>query len=105
MRELLLTLRAGTPAMFEIIKRSRVARGSLEGTGGISTEGLSALENDRALLASWVVLMDKALLAMEAAATAAMSDISAADLAALSDASVELRSPGRAGEKTAGQIK
>jgi hypothetical protein len=91
MRELLLTLRAGTPAMFEILKRSRVKRGSLDGTGGISADGMTALENDRMMLASWVVLMDKALLAMEAAITAAMSDISAVDLAALSEASVELR--------------
>ena len=35
MRDLLLTLRAGTPAMFEILKRGRVVRGSLDTASGI----------------------------------------------------------------------
>jgi hypothetical protein len=91
MRELLVTLRAGTPAMFEILKRSRVTRGSLETPSGISPDGQSALEKDRVMLAAWVILLDKALVAMEAAVTAAMADISTADLASLSEASIELR--------------
>ncbi len=89
MRELLIALREGTPAMFEILKRAQAQRGNVEqpylGTG------LDALAKDRVLLAAWVVLMDKTLLAMETAVIAILTDASAVDLVSLSEASVELR--------------
>lgn len=90
MRELLLTLRNGTPAMFFMLERSRVVRGS-ESATGLSSEAEIALSKDRELLAGWVLLMDQTLVAMDAAAVAALSDAPAADLASLSEAAVELR--------------
>ncbi len=91
MRELLLSLREGTPAMFEIMKRSYVQRGSLDGTLGISAGDLAALEKDRQMLSGWVILMDKSLSAMETAVAGALSRISPTDLAALTEASVEIK--------------
>ncbi len=91
MRDLLLALRKGTPAMFEVLKRARVQRGSLEEPSGISMEGRAALENDRAMLAAWVILLDKTLVAMNAAVVAAMTEAPSADLASLAEASIELR--------------
>ncbi len=91
MRDLLLALRKGTPAMFEVFKRARVQRGSLEDPSGISMEGQAALENDRAMLAAWVVLLDKTLVAMDAAVATAMTEVTSTDLASLTEASIELR--------------
>ena len=91
MRELLLALRDGTPAMYEIMKRSYVQRGSLETPTGIPSSDKDELENDRELLAGWVVLVDKSIAAMETAVAAAMSGASPSDLAALTAASVELQ--------------
>jgi hypothetical protein len=91
MRALLLALREGTPAMFEIMKRSYVRRGSLDTPSGISQSDMALLEKDRQLLAGWVVLMDQSLVAMEAAVVTAMSGASPRDLAALTAASVELQ--------------
>ena len=98
MRDLLLSLRAGTPAMFEIMKRSYVQRGSLDSASGISADGLAALEKDRQMLAGWVVLMDKSLSAMDTAAAAALARVSPTDLAALSEASIEIEYSRRATE-------
>jgi hypothetical protein len=91
MEALLKALREGTPAMFELFKRSYVQRGSLDGTLGISAENAKAMEADRKMLAGWVILMDKSLEAMNAATLAAMRGASSTDLAALSEASVQLR--------------
>lgn len=91
MRDLLLALRNGTPAMFEVLKRARVQRGSLEEPSGISLDGQAALENERAMLAAWVILLDKTLVAMNAAVVAAMTEVPSADLASLAEASIELR--------------
>jgi hypothetical protein len=91
MRELLLTLRNGTPAMFEILKRSRVVRTSLENASGIPAAGLADLEKERALLAAWVVLLDKTLVAMEAAVLAVTNGAPSAGLASLAEASIEMR--------------
>lgn len=91
MRDLMLALRDGTPAMFEIMKRSYVRRGSLETPSGISASDMALLEKDRQMLAGWVVLMDKSLAAMEVAVTTALSSASPADLATLTAASVELQ--------------
>lgn len=91
MRELMLALRDGTPAMYEIMRRSYVQRGSLETPSGISASGAALLEKDRQLLAGWVVLMDESLKAMQTAVVTVMSGTSPADLAALTSASVELQ--------------
>ena len=91
MRDLLLSLRAGTPAMFEIMKRSYVQRGSLESASGISGADIALLEKDREMLAGWVVLMDRSLSAMDTAAAAALARVSPTDLAALTEASIEIK--------------
>jgi hypothetical protein len=91
MEELLRGLRDGTPVMFEVIKRSYVTTGSLEGIEGISVDKQALLEKDRQLLAGWVILMDKSLEAMKAAALAAMRGASTTDLATMAEASIELR--------------
>lgn len=91
MRDLLIALRDGTPAMFEILKRARVSRGEIDATLGISAENLATLEKDRAMLAAWVLLLDKSIQAMEAAVMAVLANAPEADLASLSEASVELR--------------
>lgn len=91
MQRLLLALRDGTPAMFEIIKRSYVQRGSLATASGIPAADLPRLERDRQILAGWVVLMDKTLVAMDTATQAVITGASPADIAALTEASIELR--------------
>ncbi|MER8394924.1 hypothetical protein NKH10_23885 [Mesorhizobium sp. M1340] len=91
MRELMLAMREGTPAMYEIMKRSYVQRGSLETPTGIPSSNVAELEKDRELLAGWVVLIDRSLAAMETAVATAMSGASPGDLAALTAASVELQ--------------
>jgi hypothetical protein len=90
MRELLLTLRDGTSAMFFMLERSRVSRAS-EAPTGLSDAERIALEKDRELLAGWVLLLDKALVAMEIAVVSAMDETPSAVLASLSETSIELR--------------
>jgi len=91
MKDLLVTLRNGTPAMFEMLKRAQVTRGSLDNPLGISPAGVAIVEKDRALLAGWVLLLDKTLATMQAAVTAAMAEPTAVALADLAEQSVELR--------------
>lgn len=90
MRGLVVTLRDGTPQMFEVMYRSHVQIGKLGvGRGGVSDA--AAVEKERAMIAGWVVLLDNTLIAMKTAAAAAMSDVPSSDLASLSEASIELR--------------
>jgi hypothetical protein len=89
MHDLLLALRNGTPAMFFVLERSRAERA--ETPTGLTAAGLASLEQDRVQLAGWVVLMDKALVAMQTAVEAALSDAPDAELADLTEVSVELR--------------
>lgn len=92
-RNLLVTLRNGTKDMFELMKRSYVTRGSL-GSGstlGISPDNLKKLEADRAMLAGWVILLDRTIVAMDAAVQASAMGSSSADLASLVEATVEIR--------------
>jgi hypothetical protein len=93
MRALMTTLRAGTPDMFEVIKRSYVKRGSLGGgtTDGIPNARLDALDADRKLLAGWVILIDRTLIAMDAAVLVLSEGGTDADLAGLVEATVEIR--------------
>lgn len=91
MRALLLELRNGTPAMFEIMERSHVKTGSLSSASDIDAANLKALEKDREQLAGWTVLMDRTPVSIETAIKAAMAAATPADLAGPSEASVELK--------------
>jgi hypothetical protein len=91
MRDLIIALRKGTPDMFEMIRRSLVTRGSDESRTGRSAEGDRILNKDRQLLAGWVILMDKTLVALDQAVAAAKSGNSATRIAGLTDASIELK--------------
>jgi hypothetical protein len=93
-RALLLELRAGSPAMFEVIKRSYVERGGLGGgrVEGIPTGDLPRVESDRTLLAGWVVLIDRTILAMDQAVAAVSGDGAPGDVAGLVEAATEIRS-------------
>jgi hypothetical protein len=77
--------------MYEILKRARVTPGALGRDTPLGISDAAALERERQLLASWVVLLDKTLLAMEAAVLTAMSDAPADDLTFLAEASLELK--------------
>jgi hypothetical protein len=91
MRSLLVTLKDGTPVMYYVLYQSRVTRGSTA-RGGLATDAArAALEKDRQALAGWVVLLDRTLIAMDAANEAA-SNISFADQSAgLLEASNEVK--------------
>ena len=90
MRNLLLALRNGTPAMFFILERSRIEPGT-ETRTGLTPATQAELDRDRVQLAGWVVLMDKTLVTMEAAVAAAASDDFDSGLTGVADASIELR--------------
>lgn len=92
MESILRALHDGTRVMFEVIRRSYRTPGGLSlGSGGMTTANAELLEKDRQMLAGWVILLDKTLDAMKAATQAAMQGASASDLAALSEASVQLK--------------
>ena len=77
--------------MYQIMERSLVVRGSDETDTGRSPDAERVLANKRQLLAGWVLLMDKSLLALDQAVAAAKSSDSAARVAGLTDASIELK--------------
>ncbi len=91
-RMVMVTTREGTPAMFEVIKRSYVQPGALGGdfVEGIARPDVLRLAQDRELLAAWVVLLDRTLLAMDQAVAVA-SPGAATDPATLTDAAVDMR--------------
>lgn len=90
--EFLIALRNATPKMFELMKRARVTPGSFDGVGGVSKASRKELERERALLAGWVLLMDKTYVAMDLAVGAASSKMSSIQTAAaVSEAAIELR--------------
>lgn len=91
MQDLLKGLRTATPAMYEIMVRSQVQRGSLESALGISQEGEARLTKQRQLLAGWVILMDKTLIALDHAAMAASSRSGALPVAEITDISIQLK--------------
>ena len=91
MRMLLVELRKATAPMYQIMRRSLVVRGSDETDTGRSPDAERVLANKRQLLAGWVLLMDKSLLALDQAVAAAKSSDSAARVAGLTDASIELK--------------
>lgn len=90
MEKLLKTLRdEGTPVMFRVLKQGRRERG-MDARAGLTEAGQAALNEDRALLAGWVLLLDKTLVTLKAAKTAAENG-SAINLANLNNAAIELR--------------
>lgn len=91
MRKLLQRMRDGTSEMFELIRRSYVQRGLLGASGGVPTADLPKLRQERQLLAGWVVLLDRTLVAMDSAAEASLRGASSADIAVLAETSSELR--------------
>jgi hypothetical protein len=91
MRMLLVELRKATAPMYQIMRRSLVVRGSDETDTGRSPDAERVLANKRQLLAGWVLLMDKSLLALDQAVAAAKGGDSAASVSGLTDASIELR--------------
>jgi hypothetical protein len=91
MRMLLVELRKATAPMYQIMRRSLVVRGSDETDTGRSPDAERVLANKRQLLAGWVLLMDKSLLALDQAVAAAKSNDSPARVSGLTDASIELK--------------
>ena len=92
MREFQKSLRDSTPVMFELLKRGRATRGSFEPNAIASTADAENLRRERELLAGWVLLMDKSLIAMETAYLAAKSDaLLLQDVSAVGEAAIELR--------------
>lgn len=90
-REFLVTLRDGTEEIYAVFRRSYVQRGSLSGVDGIPMSDLTQLEDDRQMLAAWVLLLDETLVAMDLAAKAAADGSSNVDLNALSAASMKVQ--------------
>lgn len=93
MKELIETLRAGTPELFAVMRRSREGGTTLGSRGSrFSAEALKGLEDDRRLLSGWVILLDKTLLAMNGATKAVEDGVGSADLTDLVAATVDLKS-------------
>jgi len=90
-RALMLALRSGTPEMFEVIRASYVVPGDFAGVDGVPRASLPRLEQDRRLLAGWVILLDQTIVAMDAAVAAAAQGGLGTDTAALSAAAFDLR--------------
>ncbi len=90
MRKMLLDLRSATPVIFQALHEAQVDLGNLDFQGGLSPAASARIENDRRLLAGWVVLIDQTVTAMDAAVEATHSE-KAVDIAALVQASIRLR--------------
>lgn len=72
MTDILAGLRGATPAMFRVFERSRIdpdTRGQT--ASGLTPDQETALEQDRRLLAGWVLLLDGTARAMDAAVAGA----------------------------------
>jgi len=84
MRTVLVSLRDYTPQMFAVMHAAVV-----DSEGDITDQ--NQLDRDRKLLASWVLLMDASLVAMDAAHEAIKQGKSNLSLTALNEATFELR--------------
>jgi hypothetical protein len=91
MRELILELRNGTPAMYRVMQRNLVQRGSLETPTGRSADADVTLEKHRQLLAAWVILLDRTVVALDEAVAVARTGSSTMSFAGLTEAAIELR--------------
>ncbi|HEU0223121.1 MAG TPA: hypothetical protein VFR34_13040 [Paracoccaceae bacterium] len=90
MRELLVTLRDFTPAMFDVMLQSYRRPDIVLAGSGLTPESEARLAEDRAALAGWVILIDQTLVAMDEAALA-IEQGSAISSAGLLQASTDLR--------------
>lgn len=90
MKDLFMTLRAGTDDIFEVVQLSLTQVGGLGLTEGLDMASLKELEEFRELLAGWVLLLDQTVLAMDKAVAAVAVQRSAPDLSDLISASVEI---------------
>ena len=89
-RALLLELRAGASAMFDVHKEAYKTRGALGGAvEGVLLADLPKLEEERMRLAAWILLIDQAVPAMDEAALA-VTEGRSDGAAALVAASLEL---------------
>ncbi|MBY5704140.1 hypothetical protein HFO38_15635 [Rhizobium leguminosarum] len=79
----------GTPIMYLVLRQARRTRGS-ELPTGLTPEAQSGVEQDRKMLAGWVLLLDKTLVSLRAAKAAAENG-SPINLTNLSNAAIELR--------------
>ncbi|MBY5896046.1 hypothetical protein [Rhizobium ruizarguesonis] len=91
MRRLLSEMRNGTDEMFEMMRRSYVSRGTLGATAGIPDTDMVKLRQDRELVAGWVILIDKTLVSMDAAANSVLTSSSPTEISVLVETSTELR--------------
>lgn len=92
MKDILAGLRRATPAMFQVFERSRVDPAtSADTASGLTPDQETALEQDRRLLAGWVLLLDSTARAMDAAVAAATADGPAIRFTELADQATELR--------------
>ncbi|WP_372088407.1 hypothetical protein P7L66_05020 (plasmid) [Tistrella mobilis] len=92
MKDILAGLRGTTPAMFLVFERSRVdPKTSADTASGLAPDQETALEQDRRLLAGWVLLLDGTARAMDAAVAAAIVDGPAIRFTELADQATELR--------------
>ncbi|MBY5318651.1 hypothetical protein [Rhizobium leguminosarum] len=91
MRRLLSEMRNGTDEMFEMMRRSYVSRGTLGATAGIPDTDMVKLKQDRELVAGWVILIDKTLVSMDAAANSVLTSSSPTEISVLVETSTELR--------------
>lgn len=91
MRATIRGLRAATPAMFLALRESRATPGDLAHAAGLSDAARAEIDRDRRLLAGWVLLLDRTLMAMDAAVAAASAGGDPDHFAALIEASLRLR--------------
>lgn len=96
MEALLLELRNGTPVMFFVMREARKTPGLIDGVDGLTVAAREALEDDRKLLAGWVLLIDETLIAMESARDAVRAGRGSADLTGLVAATVEIEATAKA---------
>jgi hypothetical protein len=78
--------------MFRVFERSRIDPATRADTAsGLTPDQETALEQDRRLLAGWVLLLDGTARAMDAAVAAATADGPAIRFTELADQATELR--------------
>jgi hypothetical protein len=80
----------GTPIMYLVLTQGRVTRGDVSSHSGISTANQASLDQEKRMLAGWVLLLDQTRVSLKAAKVAAETG-SEIDLSNLSNAAVELR--------------
>lgn len=87
---LLRAVRDATPAVYGALRAAAIEPGNLTYPDGIPPAGQARLEEDRRMLAGWVLLIDQTMVAVEVAAMAARTG-DRADASALVAAAFRLR--------------